>query len=68
MRVGRGQKALERAKILCPPLMEEEHQVGEPLGKAHIVGDDDAGLAKMVLENLNQIAEASGDDAIVTKG
>ncbi len=44
--------------------MQEENQVSEPLGKAHIVGNHNAGLAQMLLENLDQVAEAASDNGI----
>ena len=44
--------------------MQEEDHVGQALGKAHIVGDHDAGLAQMALEDLDQVAEAAGNDGI----
>jgi len=40
--------------------MEKKHQIGQPFGKAHIVRDNDAGLAEMLLENLDQIAKPTG--------
>jgi len=64
MRIGRGHKIAQRPEKLNPALMEKEHQIGKPLGKAHIVGHHDAGLAQMLLENLDQITESAGDDGI----
>ena len=44
--------------------MEEEHQVSEPLGKAHVVGNHDGGESKLALEPLDEVAEVAGDDGV----
>jgi hypothetical protein len=64
MRIGRGQKPLERPEEPRPALIEEEHPVGEPLGKAHIVRHHDAGKPKLALEALDEVSQAAGDDWI----
>jgi len=64
VRIGGFQKASEGTKVLGPALVQEENEVGEPLGKAHVVGNDDAGESKLALEALDQVPHAPGNDWI----
>ena len=64
MRVGGRKKLLERPEEPGAALMEEEHQVGQPLGKAHIVGNHDAGESELILGPLDEAAKAAGNDGI----
>jgi len=64
MRIGRGQEGGQRPKKTGPALIEEQHLIGEALGKAHVVGNHDAGESKLALEPLDQVAQAAGNDGI----
>jgi hypothetical protein len=63
-RIGRGQKCRQRSKEAGAALIEEQYGVGEALGKAHVVSDDDASESELALEALDEVAEAAGDDGI----
>jgi hypothetical protein len=45
MRIGCSHEFPQRPKKMSAALVKEKHQVGQPLGKAHIVRDNDARFA-----------------------
>jgi len=45
-------------------VIEEQDFVGEAFSEAHVVGDDDAGEAELLLEALDECTEASSDDGV----